>query len=103
MPLAFPMISGPGTITTVIVLSQDAPVLVRPIEFGIILGSVILTIVITYVILISSDQITKRLASVSTGGKPPDGYYAYGNCCSVYHQRNFTGISDADKLGHTSL
>jgi len=61
MPLAFPMISGPGTITTVIVLSQDAPVFVRPIEFGIILGSVILTIIITYAILISSDHITKRV------------------------------------------
>ena len=60
MPLAFPMISGPGTITTVIVLSQDAPVLSDQ-RFGIILGSVILTIIITYAILISSDHITKRV------------------------------------------
>ena len=61
MPLAFPMISGPGTITTVIVLSQDTPILSEPVELGIILGSVIVTILITYIVLISSEQITKRI------------------------------------------
>jgi multiple antibiotic resistance protein len=61
MPLAFPMISGPGTITTVIVLSKDAPISTNPIGFAIILGSVILTLIITYLILISSDYITKKV------------------------------------------
>ena len=61
MPLAFPMISGPGTITTVIVLSKDAPILSQPIELGIILGSVILTLIITYLVLVSSEQITNRV------------------------------------------
>ncbi|ABD41232.1 multiple antibiotic resistance (MarC)-related protein [Methanospirillum hungatei JF-1] len=61
MPLAFPMISGPGTITTVIVLSQDTPIFSEPVELGIILGSVIVTILITYIVLISSEQITKRI------------------------------------------
>lgn len=62
MPLAFPMISGPGTITTVIVLSKDAPILTSPLELGIILGAVLVTLVITYLVLISSVQITKRVS-----------------------------------------
>jgi len=61
MPLAFPMISGPGTITTVIVLSKDTPISTDPIGFSIILISVIATVLITYVIFISSDTITKKL------------------------------------------
>ena len=61
MPLAFPMISGPGTITTVIVLSKDAPISTDPIAFVIILLSVLATVLITYIILVSSDHITKRI------------------------------------------
>ncbi len=61
MPLAFPMISGPGTITTVIVLSQNTPLFTKPLELGIILGSVLVTLVITYLVLISSARITKRV------------------------------------------
>lgn len=61
MPLAFPMISGPGTITTVIVLSQKNEVIAEPYLLAIILGALLLTLVITYVTLISSDLITKRI------------------------------------------
>ena len=61
MPLAFPMIAGPGTITTVIVLSKDTPVLTEPIELGILLGAVLVTLIITYIMLISSDLITKKV------------------------------------------
>ncbi|PWR74648.1 MarC family protein [Methanospirillum stamsii] len=61
MPLAFPMISGPGTITTVIVLSQNTSVFNQPVELGIILGSVLLTLIITYFVLISSERISKRI------------------------------------------
>ena len=61
MPLAFPMISGPGTITTVIVLSKDAPISTDPIAFVIILLSVLATLLITYIILVSSDHVTKRI------------------------------------------
>lgn len=61
MPLAFPMISGPGTITTVIVLSKNASILSQPLELGIILGAVIMTLIITYVVLISSDHISKKI------------------------------------------
>ena len=62
MPLAFPMISGPGTITTVIVLSKDASMLHQPLELGIILGSVMITLVITYLVQISSDHISNRIS-----------------------------------------
>ena len=61
MPLAFPMISGPGTITTVIVLSKDAPVMTEPIHLAIIVGSVLLTMIVTYLLLIFADRFTNRI------------------------------------------
>lgn len=62
MPLAFPMISGPGTITTVIVLSRDAPIMTEPGRLGIIVGSVLITMVVTYLLLISADRFTRQIS-----------------------------------------
>jgi len=84
MPLAFPMISGPGTITTVIVLSKDAPIFTNPAQLGIILGCVVVTLLITYVVLISSEQITYWSTRIS-GSKSAYGNYAHGNSRSVHH------------------
>ncbi|PKL60384.1 MAG: antibiotic resistance protein MarC, partial [Methanomicrobiales archaeon HGW-Methanomicrobiales-4] len=61
MPLAFPMISGPGTITTVIVLSKDAPLLTQPLHLGIIIGSVLITIILTYALMMSSERFSHRI------------------------------------------
>ena len=62
MPLAFPMISGPGTITTVIVLSKDAPLFTEPIHLGIIIIVIIVTMVLTYLLLVFSDKFTDRIS-----------------------------------------
>jgi multiple antibiotic resistance protein len=62
MPLAFPMISGPGTITTVIVLSKDAPLLSDPVHLGIIIVSVLITMILTYLLLMSAERLTKRIS-----------------------------------------
>lgn len=63
MPLAFPMIAGPGSITTVIVLSQNAGIsgVYDPVLLLIILFSILLTLLITYLTLRFSDPITARI------------------------------------------
>lgn len=61
MPLAFPMISGPGTITTVIVLSKNASGLAGPVHLGIILVSVLVTMVLTYLLLISAERFSHHI------------------------------------------
>lgn len=61
MPLAFPMIAGPGTITTVIVLAKDAQPLVQPVFLGIIIFSVLITIILTYLLLVSAERYTHRI------------------------------------------
>lgn len=61
MPLAFPMIAGPGTITTVIVLSKNVSLISEPVRLVIILGSVLITMTFTYLLLVSSEQFTSRI------------------------------------------
>lgn len=61
MPLAFPMIAGPGTITTVIVLSKNVSLISEPVRLVIILGSVLITMTLTYLLLVSSEQFTSRI------------------------------------------
>jgi len=61
MPLAFPMIAGPGTITTVIVLSKNSSVLTDPVHLGIILGSVLVTMILTWLLLVFSEKFTTRI------------------------------------------
>jgi len=61
MPLAFPMIAGPGTITTVIVLAKDAQPLIQPVHLGIIIVSVMLTIISTYVLFVSAERYTHQI------------------------------------------
>jgi multiple antibiotic resistance protein len=63
-PLAIPMICGPGAITNAIVLMEDAHTMVRKI---VLVGSIALIMLLTYVILISSSKISKKLGE--TGNK----------------------------------
>lgn len=57
-PLAIPMICGPGAITSVIVLMEDANSLPKQIA---LFASVILIIWLTYIILYSSSKLIKLL------------------------------------------
>lgn len=57
-PLAIPMICGPGAITSVIVLMEDANTLPKQIA---LFASVILIIWLTYIILFSSSKLIKLL------------------------------------------
>ncbi len=57
-PLAIPMICGPGAITSVIVLMEDADSLPKQIA---LFGSVFLIIWLTYIILFSSSKLIKLL------------------------------------------
>ena len=57
-PLAIPMICGPGAITSVIVLMEDANSLPKQIA---LFASIILIIWLTYIILFSSSKLIKLL------------------------------------------
>jgi multiple antibiotic resistance protein len=60
MPLAFPMIAGPGSITTTIVLANEA-LQTNVAWIGIILLSIVLTILVTYILLLNADVIADRI------------------------------------------
>jgi len=60
MPLAIPMIAGPGAITTTIVLMNEATVIALP-AVGIVVLSVVLSIVITYYMMKNSDYIMSKI------------------------------------------
>jgi multiple antibiotic resistance protein len=59
IPLAFPMISGPGAITTTIVLMNEAQGSLS--EIAVILVSIAVTIAITYLMLRNSGWIVERI------------------------------------------
>ena len=60
MPLAIPMIAGPGAITTTIVLMNEATTM-TPIAIGIVLVSIAISIVLTYYKMRNSDYILTRI------------------------------------------
>ncbi len=59
IPLAFPMISGPGAITTTIVLMNEAGGQLDQVI--VIFASIVVTILITWFMMIHSDGIVKRI------------------------------------------
>lgn len=60
MPLAIPMIAGPGAITTSIVLMNEALTL-TPVTIGVVLFSILLTIGITYYMMRNSEYIMSKI------------------------------------------
>lgn len=60
MPLAIPMIAGPGAITTTIVLMNEA-ITLTPLAAGLVFASIILSIVITYYMMRNSDYIMSKV------------------------------------------
>jgi multiple antibiotic resistance protein len=60
MPIAIPMIAGPGAITTSIVLMNEA-LIISPLAIGVVLFSIILSIVITYYMMRNSDYIMSKI------------------------------------------
>lgn len=60
MPLAIPMIAGPGAITTTIVMMNEA-IGMTPFAIGVVLGSIGFSIGITYYMMRNSDYIMKRV------------------------------------------
>ena len=60
MPLAIPMIAGPGAITTTIVLTNEATA-ISPIATFVVFVSVLVSIVITYYMMRNSDRIMSRI------------------------------------------
>jgi multiple antibiotic resistance protein len=57
-PLAIPMICGPGAITNAIVLMEDANTLIKKI---VLIVSIVLIMLLTYLILYSSSKLIKLL------------------------------------------
>jgi multiple antibiotic resistance protein len=60
MPIAIPMIAGPGAITTSIVLMNEA-IILTPFAIGVVLISIILSIGITYYMMQNSDYIMSKI------------------------------------------
>jgi len=60
MPLAIPMIAGPGAITTTIVLMNEA-IAITPVAIGIVFASIVISIAITYLMMRNSDYIMKKI------------------------------------------
>ena len=60
MPLAIPMIAGPGAITTTIVLMNEA-ITITPVAIAIVFSSIIISIAITYFMMRNSDYIIKKI------------------------------------------
>ena len=60
MPIALPMIAGPGVITTTIVLMNEA-IPLSPFAVGVVFVSIILSIVITYYMMKNSDYIMSKV------------------------------------------
>ncbi|MDN7025378.1 NAAT family transporter [Methanoculleus sp. FWC-SCC1] len=60
MPLAIPMITGPGAITTAIVLMNEA-MAANPLALLIVPFSVIVSVLITYYMMKNADSITKHI------------------------------------------
>ncbi|MDD1718859.1 MAG: MarC family protein [Methanoregulaceae archaeon] len=59
IPLAFPMIAGPGAITTTIVLMNEAQN--DLVKIAIIMISILIAIILTYAMMLRSDYIVKRI------------------------------------------
>jgi multiple antibiotic resistance protein len=60
MPLAIPMIAGPGAITTTIVLMNEA-IPLSPFAVGVIFIAIVISIVITYYMMKNSDYILSKV------------------------------------------
>jgi len=60
MPLAIPMIAGPGAITTTIVLTNEAGG-IAPFAGLVVFGSIFISIVITYYMMKNSDYIMSKI------------------------------------------
>jgi len=60
MPLAIPMIAGPGAITTAIVLTNGATSS-HPVGIAVVIGAILIAIGITYLMLTNSERIMRHV------------------------------------------
>ncbi len=90
VPLGIPMFAGPGAITTVIVLMAGAYSPIDPLQIAAVIGSVLLTMGIGWVLLRNADRIFQRVGRM--------GVYAFSRIMgimvsAVAVQFVFNGIS----------
>ncbi len=60
MPLAIPMIAGPGSITTVVVLANEA-LHYHVLSVIVVIISIVLIILLTYILLLNADKIVEKV------------------------------------------
>jgi len=61
VPLGIPMFAGPGAITTVIVLMTGAVVPFDPLQIAAVIGGVVVTMAVGWILLQNADRIFRRI------------------------------------------
>ncbi len=75
VPLGIPMFAGPGAITTVIVLMTGAYVPFDPLQIVVVLGSVLATMLVGWLLLRNADRIFQRVGRM--------GIYAFSRIMGI--------------------